>query len=325
MREDGGRHEFVSTPAHSHAEPMSSGDDSPSHSPLRRRGTRRKEGRGERMRVDWAEPGHVRPLSTPQIREANAASMSSGDESSSHSSPRRRGRKRSPSRSPQHVVESCDRKRRSGMRYICKSCGRVAYSSSMPHGGLCCGQPVEKYSKAPQQHAGTPSSSAAPAHGAAIGRRDETCSGSTASWPSSIVLVDQEAREDEGEEPLEEANMEMLPVNESNVGVSQSSAQNHRHIEEGLGVIPQAVPAEGCAGNRLIHEANDELQEQLFRLIEAALVRPGTGEEEIDMDCLARLMNETDRAEVHENKESEKNGSSENIVIQCYDSAPLIC
>ena len=31
----------------------------------------------------------------------------------------------------------------------------------MPHGGICCNQPVEEYSEPPQQHVDTPSGSAA--------------------------------------------------------------------------------------------------------------------------------------------------------------------
>ena len=134
MREEGGRHELASTPAHSHADPVSSGDGSPSSSPLGRRVRKRSPsrspqrvvGRGERMReegttpstracgrANWAEPGHVRPLSPLRIGEANADPMPSGDESSSCSPLGRRGRKRSASRSPQRVVESCGGKRRS--------------------------------------------------------------------------------------------------------------------------------------------------------------------------------------------------------------------
>ena len=34
------------------------------------------------------------------------------------------------------------------MKYYCKHCGNLAYSNDMPHGGLCCGQPVQEYFEA---------------------------------------------------------------------------------------------------------------------------------------------------------------------------------
>ena len=44
-------------------------------------------------------------------------------------------------------------------KYSCNKCGRVGYSGSMPHGGLCCNQPVEEYSEhRPAHSVGAPSS-----------------------------------------------------------------------------------------------------------------------------------------------------------------------
>ena len=34
------------------------------------------------------------------------------------------------------------------MKYYCKHCGNLAYSNDMPHGGFCCGQPVQDYFEA---------------------------------------------------------------------------------------------------------------------------------------------------------------------------------
>ena len=75
-------------------------------------------------------------------------------------------------------------------KYICNICGRVAYNSSMPDGGLCCNQPVEEYSEAPQQHADTPSSSAAEPAPAPVGNLHQC----DVNWLLDPRLVDARLR-----------------------------------------------------------------------------------------------------------------------------------
>ena len=63
---------------------------------------------------------------------------------------------------------------------MCDIGGRVAESTSLPKGGICCNQPVKDYSEASEQHADTSSSSAAEPASSSAARNAEDSDTSSA-------------------------------------------------------------------------------------------------------------------------------------------------
>ena len=82
------------------------------------------------------------------------------------------------------------------VRYMCKVCGYVACSNSMPHCGICCNQPVEEYFEAQRQQADIHSSCASEPvlNGFASDAEDaDPSSGTQCIDTSSLVTLDGSA------------------------------------------------------------------------------------------------------------------------------------